>query len=241
MHALMADMNWMRRHMLAALLDNVSWTYDDDQYGALTIKPLANGDTDTYLKVGGVVETDDHYLAQASAIDATHDPFPTIYDELREHPGNNGPFVVYVASNLKSSITALSDFLEVRDPVVVPGNASDVINLTDEFDNQIRGFGDEVLGRKDRMYIVEWKNLPSGYMLAVAQGALDRPLAMRQMPVAELQGYRFEGHSPDGNLQEYRYLRTAGFGALNRVAALVYYVGGASYSVPTGYDAPLAA
>ena len=35
--------------------------------------------------------TETHYLAQANPIDNSNNPFPTIYNELIEHPGNGGP------------------------------------------------------------------------------------------------------------------------------------------------------
>lgn len=49
-----------------------------------------------------------------------------------------------------------------------------------------------------------------------------------------------ENHSPDGNLNIYRLLRYAGFGALNRTATLAFYIGGGAYVIPTGYTTPLA-
>ena len=42
--ALRRDADWMRRHFLAALFDNTTWTFQDDFKGAFTVQPLANGD-----------------------------------------------------------------------------------------------------------------------------------------------------------------------------------------------------
>ena len=64
---------------------------------------------------------------------------------------------------------------------------------------------------------------------------------MRQYPSTALQGLFTENHSPDGNLHESRFIRYAGFGARNRIAALVYRIGNGSYAIPTGYTAPLPA
>jgi hypothetical protein len=56
-----------------------------------------------------------------------------------------------------------------------------------------------------------------------------------------LQGLIQENHSPDGNLFERRFIRYAGFGAFNRVGALVFEPGQAGvYTIPTGYTTPLA-
>ena len=231
------DADWMRRHIMAALLDKDAWTYEDDLHGSLTIQPLANGDTVTYLRRGGTSSTDNHYLAQAAAIDDSNNPFDDIYDELSEHPANSGPYVAYVSTSLKSSIEGLAVLHEVRDPDIVPGTSSDYYPLTDEFDS-LRGFGDAVIGKANNMLIVEWKSLPAGYMICQARGA-GSVLRQREYPDGRLQGLFPEFHSPDGARMENRAIRYAGFGVRNRVAALAYYVGGASYVTPTAFDAPL--
>lgn len=234
--ALGRDADWMKRHMLAALFDNSSWTFDDPQNGNVTVQPLANGDSVSFFRRNGTTATDNHYLAQANAIGNSDNPFPTIYSELMEHPSNAGAEVVaYVPSNLVSTIQALTAFDEVRDPDILAGSGSD--QLIGSID---RGFGDELLGKANKVWVVEWSQLPDSYMLAVARGSSRPTLWMREYPVASLQGLFQEEHSPDGNLQEHRFIRYAGFGAYNRVGALVYRVGNGSYAVPTGYDAPLA-
>jgi hypothetical protein len=65
LEALAADADWMRRHVLAAVLDNASWNYSDEQHGTLAVQPLANNDAVTYVKRSGQTATDNHYLAQA--------------------------------------------------------------------------------------------------------------------------------------------------------------------------------
>lgn len=232
--SLKRDADWMRRHMLAALFDSATWTYDDPEFGNLTIQPLANGDTVTYTKIGGTTATDTHYLYQAAAIADSTNPFDDIYDELMEHPSNTGPVVVYVPTALTTTIEALTAFTEVGDPDLMYG--SGVTQVARSFD---RGLGDEVLGKVNKCWIVEWRALPSTHMLAHAQGA-GPVLGMREYPAAELQGLFTENNSPDGNLQEQRMIRYAGFGVRNRVAAVAYHVGNGSYGIPTGYNSPLA-
>ena len=75
-------------------------------------------------------------------------------------------------------------------------------------------------------------------MIGHAQGA-GSVLKMREYPATALQGLIPEGFSPDGVLEEIRSLRYAGFGVTNRIAACVQYIGGGSYTIPSGYDAPL--
>ncbi len=230
------DADWMRRHILAALFDNTSWTYVDKAKGSLTIQPLANNDSVTLLKKSGVTATDDHYYAQADAIADSTNPFDDWYDELNEHPENAGPYVAYVPSNLKASIMYLSDFKEVQDTNIQYGTSSD--QLVGRID---RGLGDSVLGYVNGIWVVEWSILPASYGFVVARGAATPPLMMREYAAENLQGFFTENHSSDGNLNEYRFLRYAGFGAYNRVGALAFQIGNATYAIPSGYETPLPA
>lgn len=241
LESLRRDADWIKRHVMAALLDSTSWTYGDPEFGDLTIEPLANSDTVTYVKRGGAAATDTHYLYQAAAISDSANPFDDIYDELMEHVENptNGEVVVYIPTALKATTIALSTFNEPPDNQLAYGTTVTTARGS-QWDDSIRGLGDEVLGRVNRCWIVEWKSLPSTHMIARARGG-QAPLGMRQYPVPALQGLFAENHSPDGNLQEMRMLRFAGFGGLNRVGALCYHVGNSSYSTPTGYSTPLPA
>jgi hypothetical protein len=229
------DMDWLRRHMLAALFHDASYTYSDPLYGDITVQPLANNDTVTYLKRGGAMEADTHYLAQADDIDATHDPFPTIYSELVEHPGNMGPMVVYIPTNLVSDVEDLTDLIEPSDPEIRYGADSDTIAQTDPFAAGIVRFGTKYIGRKNRMYLVEWPSLPDSYMLAVAHGAAEPLLKQREYPAAALQGLYAKQTAPNESLEKFSFFRDCGFGVHNRVAAVAYYVGAASYTDPTVY------
>jgi hypothetical protein len=237
--ALARDSDWLMRHMLAAVFDNATWTYPDKVgiggakgLGDITIQPLANGDAVTYVRKGGTVATDTHYLAQAAAILDASNPFPTIYTDLMEHPSNVGPVKVYVPTDLVSACEALTNFVPVSDPDVAYGMANDRLQRSID-----RGFGDRVMGKCDSSWLIEWGRLPSTHLIGHASGT--PILGMREYPAAELQGFFPEQHSPDGNLVVNRMIRYAGFGVRNRVAALAYRIGNGSYAIPTGYDAPL--
>lgn len=243
LEAMRQDADWVRRHALASIFDNVSWTFNDKVgangaagLGNITIQPLCNGDTVTYVKVGGAAAVDTHHLAQAAAIADATNPFDTIRDELLEHPSNTGPLVCYVASDLKATIEALTSFKEVNDNAIRLGADSD--ELVGAID---RGPGDEVVGyiTGSRIWIVEWRALPSTYMICHARGG-GPVIKMREYPSDALSGFFMENHSPDGNLALTRMLRYAGFGVANRVGAVVMRIGNASYAIPSGYDAPLA-
>jgi len=238
--AQLKDVDWVMRHMLAAIFTKTAWTYTDrdSTIGDISVKGLASGDTDKYAFAGGTVATDDHYRATADAIDDSHNPFSPLRKELSEHPGNRGPFVAYVPSNLVDAITALTEFKDKPDENIT-ALSGEVLNNEGA---QVRRFGDEVLGylKSARMWVVEWKRLPDSYMIATALGNTDPVLKMREYDAPALQGFFPELHSPDGNLNITRLLRYAGFGVYDRTGAVVQLIGNGTYSVPTGYTAPLA-
>lgn len=230
------DADWVRRHFLAALFDNTTWTFADEEKGNLTVQPLANNDTVTFLRNNGTWATDNHYLTQAAAIADATNPFPTIRTELAEHPENGGPYVAYVPSALIGAVMGLANFVDVTDPNVNPGILAPSLSNVPG-----RGIGDAVMGYVDGVWIVEYSFLPATHIIAVARGAQTKPLRMREYPAAALQGLIQENNSPDGNLLERRFIRYAGFGAYNRVGALVFEPSQAgAYSIPAGYTTPLA-
>ena len=233
--ALRRDADWMRRHFLAALFDNTTWTFQDDLKGALTVQPLANGDAVTYARNNGTFATDTHYYAQAAAISDAANPFPTWKTELSEHPENGGTWVAYIPTNLKASVMGLANWMDKRESRVDPGIMAP--RLIGEIG---RGFGDEYLGYVDGVDVVEWSFLPDNYGVVIARGAESRPLRMRERTAPELRGLFTELHSPDGNLLVNRFIRICGFGVYNRVGALAFRIGDAAYAIPTGYTTPVA-
>ena len=233
--ALRRDADWMRRHFLAALFDNTTWTFQDDLKGAQTVQPLANGDTVTYAKRNGTSATDTHYYAQAAAIADATNPFPTWLTELNEHPENDGPYVAYIPTNLKGAVMGLANFMDVADNNINPGIMAPQLTSTIG-----RGFGDAVIGYVDGVWVVEWSFLPDNYGVVIARGAETRPLRMRERTAPELRGLFTEFHSPDGNLFVNRFIRICGFGVYNRVGALAFRIGDAAYAIPTGYTTPVA-
>lgn len=245
MEAMRMDADWMIRHILAALFTNATFTFTDPAYGSLTIQTLANNDSVTYVLANGVPTTDNHFFFQAAGIADATDPYSVLYTALGHHPGNQGPFIAYIASNLVATTQALAAFAEVRDPDVIYSVTNPVLGPSavnpnsNQYDQgDMLYFGDRILGKVDNMWVVEWSRLPSGYIIGHASGTND-VLGMRQEPEPELQGLRPEFYTPDGNLNEYRVFRRCGFGAINRTAAAVMQVGAGSYTIPTAFTAPL--
>lgn len=240
--AQMQDADWLKRHILAAVLNNESYPFEDlvgpknsKGLGEITIKPLANGDSDEYLNSVGEVVTDNHYLAQAAAIADATNPYPTIKNELLEHPSNAGGDVVsFIPTNLTTTTKALADFTPIADPDIQPGSGESRLLRTIG-----RGFGDEVLGKVGSVWIVEWKSLPDNYILSHARGG-GPVLKMREYPAPELQGLITEQFTINGNHSQTSLIRYCGFGCFNRVGAVVYRIGNGTYATPTGYNNPLA-
>lgn len=224
-----ADTVWMRDHILAPLFDNTGYTFADPLRGDLIVKGLANNDTETYNVQAGADAglAEQHYLAQAGAITDGANPFPTIYQEITEHPENSGKVVAFVPTNLKTAIMALSNFHEKQMGYTRPGANTEVLVQTDG----LEGPG-ELIGEESGVFIREWRTLPDNYIVAISTGG-PKPLAMRQEPEVSLQGFKKVADRDDHPFYESQYLRIAGFGGWNRVAALVYRIGNAAYAPPT--------
>jgi hypothetical protein len=232
---LTADKVWMRDQMLSALFASATYTHTDPEFGALTIQPLANGDAVTYARNSSVTAAiDTHQLATASAIADATDPFPTIFDELSEHPENPGDVVVLIPSNLKATTIALAGFSSAVDPNLRDGADTRVLtgNLGVSLPGPLLGYHDA------KVWIAEWKALPDNYAIATTTGA-ESALGMRQEPEPELQGFFQAAERNNHPFYERQWVRYAGFGANNRVGALVYRFGNGTYAVPTGYTPPI--
>lgn len=235
--AFSADMRWAREHAISGLVTNTSWTFADDEHGSLTIKPLANGDSDIYMVMTGADAgaTDDHFKAQAAAIaDGANNPFSADYMELAEHPENSGEVVALVASDLRSSIEGLTNYTAVADPNIQLASTRN--QLIGDLGVSLPG---RLIGYVDKVWICEWKAMPSNYYVMVSTAG-EPPLAMREHPEASLQGFKQVAERNNHPFYESQWERHAGFGAWNRVGAVVRRVGNAAYAVPANYSAPMA-
>jgi hypothetical protein len=233
---LIADRRWMRDHILSALFTNVTWTFPDQQYGDLTIQPLANNDGVTYLVQAGADAGAQatHHIGQAAAIADATNPYPTLKDLLMNKPENGGQVIALLPTGLRATTEALATFKEALDPNIQP--ASTASTLVGSLNVPVPGtvIGYETSG----VWLVEWPSMPANYIIAVATEG-PRPLAMREHPEAELQGFRRVAERNDYPWYEAQYVRRAGFGAWNRVGAAVIEISDASYDIPTNYAAPM--
>ncbi len=230
-----ADIRWMRDHALAAIFNNSTWSFVDDEHGALTIKGPANGDSDVYMVMTGADSgtTDDHFKAQAAAIADVSNPFSADYLELSEHPENGGEVVALVASDLKSSIEGLTNYVPVSDPNLQLASTKN--QLVGSLGVSLPG---KLIGYVDKVWVCEWKAMPSSYYVMVStQG--EAPLGLREHPEGSLQGFNRVSERSDHPFYESQWERHAGFGAWNRTGAVIRRIGNAAYAVPANYGVPM--
>jgi hypothetical protein len=233
-----AYQRYMRSRILSALFTNTEYTFKDLKYGDLTVKPLANSDAVTYFKNGGADEesTDTHFLGQAAAISDSANLLKTLSDELREHPENGGEVISFIPSGLETSVTALAGFNEARDPRMSYGSGVTTLNAAGpgvDFPGLLLGYEAD-----SKSWVVRWDALPANYVISTCTQT-EAPLMMRQHPLPQFQGFYLDYERENQPFWEAQWKVRCGFGAWNRVGAAVGLVGNASYSIPTGYTAPL--
>jgi hypothetical protein len=230
-----ADSRWMRDHILAALFyenSTTPWTFTDTRYGALSIYGLANGDTTTYQILSGAdsAATDDHVLGVASIAEST---FQTIHDELVEHPENGRDVIAFIPTASRATVEALTNFYPLADANLTSGVA--VTQLTRTLGVATPG---ELIGYVAGVHVYVWAGMPDNYIIGTTVGGAPA-IAMRQHPNAALQGFKEVDQRRDYPWYERQYLRMAGFGAWNRVGAVVVRTNNATYAIPTGYTSPM--
>ncbi len=229
------DSRWMRDHVLAALFyenSTTPWSFTDPAHGSLSIYGLANGDTTTYQILRGAdsAATDDHVKGAGSITAAV---FTDIFDELREHPENDGEVIALVPTAAKATIEGLTGFYPKNDPNLREGSASTV--LARELDIAVPG---ELFGYIEGVWVYEWRSMPDNYIIGTTVGGVPA-LRMREEPEPELRGFRRVADRNDYPWYETQYARYAGFGAYNRVGAIVYRTDNSTYAIPTGYSSPI--
>lgn len=230
------DSRWMRDHVLAALFFENStspWTIvDEGGHGTLSIYGLANGDTTTYQILAGAdsAATDDHVKGAAAVTAAV---FLDIHDELVEHPENQGEVIVLIPTASKAAVEGLAGFYPIADPNLRSG--SGVTELARSLNVAVPG---TVFGYIEGCWCVEWRSMPAGYLIGTTVGGVPA-LGMREEPEAELQGFNRVAERNDYPWFESQYARSCGFGAWNRVGAIVYKTDNATYAIPTGYTSPM--
>lgn len=234
---LIADARWVRRQILTALFTNVNYNYADPQFGTLSISVLANGDSEEYLRVGsGTASVDTHHKAPAGGafIEAVLTDMRAELIEHEENGGEQAQVVVFVPTASKPTVSGFTNHIDSPDPNITLGTG--VNQYTGAFAATAPGqpFG---YNAEAQVHLREWSAVPDNYAIAVTNSGLS-PLAMREDEVGILRGFREWPERRDTPYLQRIWVRKAGFGAYNRVGAVVYRTNNASYAIPTGYSAP---
>lgn len=234
------DINTIRREILVAMFNNANFTFNDPINGDLTVVPLANGDIVTYPPVIGSDSeaTENHYLESgyaASAISDANNPFITIKNELEEHfgtPANGSNIVVFLNNAQTAKVEALTDFTEVTDRFVVPGDTTQTLT------GLPANLPGKVLGRVDGTWAVEWRFMPANYMTGLHVEAA-RPLTQRIDPADTGlgTGLQLVARESEHPMDQAHYRHRFGLGMGNRLNGVVFELGtGGTYTIPTGYS-----
>jgi hypothetical protein len=234
------NVNTVRFEILKALFNSAQDTFVDPLWGSLLIEPLANGDAITYPPVLGSESeaTDNHYLESGytvANISDTNNPFVTIRDELEEHfgqPIGGSEIVTFIGNDSRAKSEALTDFTEVEDRFVRPGQDQAIpVGLP-------AGLPGTVLGRCSGQWVVEWRWMPATYMLGIHLGA-PKPLIRRIDPADTGLGDGLQLVATDAQFpfNDSVWRHRFGVGAGNRLNGVMMEVAaGGTYSVPTAYQ-----
>jgi len=218
---------------MIALFQATNYVYNDEDHGNLTVLPIANNDSQVYQVIAGAdaPTTDSHLLSNASA-NVSLAIFQTMADDLREHPENGDEVTIWVPTAQRANAAALTGVLGLNDPNVALGANANRLVGSDGRSGPGELFAYDPASKA---FLREWKSLPSTILLGMTNGG-DPPLAMREDEDPALRGYFSPGEREDYPFWERQYIRRAGFGAYNRVGAVVMQLNNAgAYTVPTGF------
>lgn len=236
--------NTVRYQMLKALFNSTAGTFTDPLWGSLTVQRLANGDTVTYPAVIGsdTEATETHYLESgyaASGISDTNNPYVTVRDELEEHFGiftGGSSVVVFINSAQVAKTEDLTDFVEVTDRFVQPGqNTATLLNLPA---NVILPGSSQIIGRTNGCWVVRWDRIPANYLFGLHLDS-EAPLKMRIDPTDTGlgSGLQLIASEMDHPFESSYWSNRFGFGVSNRLNGVVLELGtGGSYTVPAAYQ-----
>ncbi len=244
-----ANAHQVKIDLLTALFRGADLTFDDRIAGNIAVKPFASGALDSVSyppPIGSSTPATHSHLkgynyTVASIDGTTNDPVSTIIDDLEEHFGydNNGAnIVIFAGTTLANKIDAVygatspARFIAVTDRYIQTGISSDTVR------DVLGNVPGKVRGRlTDGAWLVEWREIPANYALAIhldteapVYRRLDIPDARDLIPVGL--------HLLTNDLAKYPLLDATwrnryGFGIANRLGGLVVLFNNATYSAPT--------
>lgn len=237
------DTDTRRYEILKALFNNTARPFVDENWGSLTIQPLANSDGILYPPVIGseVNSTRNNYLgvaADTTSITNGNNPIPTIVNQLEQSFGTptGGSDIVIFCNNAQTlGLQGLAGFDTVPNRFVTYG---DNVSLVETAGLPLT-MG-RVLGESDSALLVEWRWIPAGYLLAIHMGA-PKPLKKRVDPIETGLSTGLQMVPRDLNMPflDYEWCNRYGFGVGNRLNGVVMDLtaagGAGTYSIPSNF------
>lgn len=227
--------NSKRFLILRALLNKDNETFSDDLWGDLTIRRLANGDSGVeyppVLGASTMTTSHNHYVGTnyaASGISDTNNPYATIRDHLEEHYGDS-QIVVFINNAQRPLTEALTAFTDKTPAWITPG--ADTATLV----SGLPSVPGRPIGAISDVLVVEWRWIPSGYMVGVA---IDKPgPLMKRVDVPEiLRGFKLVTEQQEFPLNESFYRAREGYGAKNRLNGVaLQLVASTTYTTPSAF------
>lgn len=228
-----------RREILRRLFKNTTDTFTDEEFGAVTVQPLANGDAVLYPPVQGSVTdaAEDHYLESgyaAASISNTNNPLVTMRNDLLHHFGQGetggDAVLVLVHSDQAPAIEALANFIPVPDRFILTGQDTDV-------PARLPLVPGRILGRGYGCWVSAYDWIPTGYALGLHLDA-PPPLKRRVDEAASgmPRGLSLIAQDPHTPFKSWSWRWRFGIGAANRLNGVVMEFGtGGSYTIPSQY------
>lgn len=236
---MLRNANTRRHELLRTLFRNDSRTFVDDNYGDLTVVPLANGDAVLYPPVQGSESEamSDHFLVSgyaASAISDVNNPVKVMVRKLVQRFGaeqGNSNIGIFIHSDQTDKVMDLADFEEVTDRFVVLG--ADGNTLTGLPQN-VPG---RVIGRVNGAWVIEWDFIPTGYAMGIHFGA-PRPVLQRVDPADTglTSGLQLVSNDEKYPFQGSEWSDRFGLGVGNRLNGVVMQLTtDVSYTIPAAF------
>lgn len=225
--------NWRRFLMLRALLNKDNETVTDQIRGDITVKRLANGDSDKYPPViaSSTEATENHYYGTnyaTASISDTNNPVKTAAAELREHFGE-GQLVMLINSAEQDKISSLTAFYDRAPQFVNLGANADTATA-----NGLSVPG-TFIGAANNVAIFVWDWVPATFQLTI-DTTQPAPLKKRVDPIPNLRGFKLVATQQEYPLTGAFYRAREGYGVANRLNGVASStVASTTYTNPTAY------
>lgn len=231
------------RKVLRAFLKNTNTTFTDKVWGALTVMPLANGDSVVYPPAyGSTAEaTQNFYIGTSyaeSAISNTNNPFVLARNKLEPmygFPQGGSPIVALVNGSTVPYARTLAGFDEYTNRYNDPGDNITTLTGLPPLPGGMRVVG---VDSEAGTVIVEWPRMPTGYVIGLHMDA-PKPVKRRVDPADTglTPGLQLVTETAGEPYRTSRWRNRQGFGVSNRIGAVVIALNGTgTYSIPTGYS-----